>query len=139
MRIIQQPGSALAYRVTSFVLTLLLVLPVWLLAERTLQFPPELKAGDMLFKLRGRMPVRSDVVIVAGDDKSVQAYGAGPWPRRLFADVVRRLHRAGAKVIVLDHFFEKRDLKNKASDAALWKAMADARNVHIPILYNNPD
>ncbi len=136
MRIIQQPGSSLAYRATSLVLTVLLVLPVWLLATRTLQFPAELRAGDLLFRLRGRMPVRSDFVIVAGDEKSVQALGPGPWPRRVFADAIRILHRAGAKVIVLDHFFAERDLKNKASDAALWKAMSDARNVHVPILYH---
>src|SRR5689334_10836122 len=113
MRIIQQPGSTLAYQAASLVLTLLLVYPAWLLAARTLEFPPELKAGDLLFKLRGRVPVRSDVAIVAGDDKSVQTYGPGPWPRRIYADVVRNLHRGGAKVIVLDQFFEKRDLRNK--------------------------
>ena len=93
MRIVQQPASTLPYRAASLVLTLLFVLPVWLLADRTMQFPAELKAGDLLFKVRGRMPVHSDMVIVAGDDKSVQEYGRGPWPRRILADAVRTLRR----------------------------------------------
>lgn len=54
-------------------------------------------------------PSRSEVVILGIDDKSLQALGAWPWDRKVFADVIKKLDNYGAKVIVYDVLFlEKR-------------------------------
>jgi adenylate cyclase len=127
------------YRALCFAFALLLAVPAFLLARRTMSFPPELRAEDMLFRVRGRLPVRADFVLVAGDEKSIRALGKPPWPRRVYADVVRAVQRGGPKAIVLDCFFEKRDTDHRSSDAALWKAMADARDVFLPVRHGNPD
>jgi CHASE2 domain-containing sensor protein len=136
MSVIVSPS--LPYRATCFVAALLLAGLAFLLARRSFSFAPELRAWDMLFRVRGSLPVRSDFVLVAGDEKSLHALGSPPWPRRAYADVVRAVHRAGPKAIILDRFFEKRDTVRPGSDAALWKAIADARDVFLPVVYGNP-
>jgi CHASE2 domain-containing sensor protein len=127
------------YRALCLAFALLLAVPAFMLARQTPRFPPELRAEDMLFRLRGRLPVRPDFVLVAGDSKSIDALGRPPWPRRVYADVVRAVQRGGPKAIVLDEFFEKRDTAHGGSDAALWKAIADARDVFLPVRHGGPD
>lgn len=131
--------SSLAYRAFCLIAALLLAGIAFWLARGSLTFVPELRAWDTLFRVRGRLPVRADFALVAGDSKSIQALGQPPWPRRAYADVVRAVHRAGPKLIVLDRFFEERDTARAGSDAALWKAIADARNVFLPVVHGNPD
>ncbi len=43
-----------------------------------------------------------DIVVVAIDARSIEAIGVWPWPRRLHADLLRRLEAAGARDIVFD-------------------------------------
>ena len=131
-------SSSPTYRALCFAFALLLALLAFLLARRLMTFPPELRAWDLLFQARGRLPVRSDFVLIAGDSKSIQALGQPPWPRGVFADVVRAVQRGRPKAIVLDQFFEDRDTTHPGSDAALWKAIADARDVFLPVVYGNP-
>jgi adenylate cyclase len=133
------PSSSLPYRAFCLIAALLLAGIAFWLARGSMRFVPELRAWDMLFQLRGRLPVRNDFVLVAGDSKSIQAMGQPPWPRRAYADVVRVVHRAGPKAIILDQFFEERDTTRPGSDAALWKAIADARDLFLPVLHGNPD
>jgi adenylate cyclase len=129
--------SSPAYRAVCLAGALLLAVPAFFLARRSLAFEPELRAWDALFQARGRLPVRPDFVLVAGDEKSVRELGKPPWPRRVWADVVREVHRAGPKAIVLDRFFEKRDTERRGSDAALWKALAEARDVILPVIHTD--
>jgi CHASE2 domain-containing sensor protein len=130
---------SLSFRAFCLIAALLLAGIAFWFARGSLTSRPELRAWDTLFRLRGRLPVRPDFVIVAGDLKSIQALGQPPWPRRVYADVVRAVHRAGPKAIVLDRFFEERDTIRPGSDAALWKAIADARDVFLPVVHGNPD
>jgi adenylate cyclase len=135
MSVTSSPG----YRVTCLIVALLLAGLAFLPARLSLTFGPELKGWDLLFRARGPLPVRPDFLLVAGDEKSLQAYGQPPWPRRVFADVVRVVHSAGPKAIVLDYLFEERDKARRGSDAALWRAIAGARDVLLPVAHGDPD
>jgi CHASE2 domain-containing sensor protein len=43
-----------------------------------------------------------DVAVIALDGRSLRAYGDWPWPRSRYAELTRRLDRAGAKAIAFD-------------------------------------
>lgn len=131
-------SSSPAFRALAFVTALILAGGAALLARQSLTFTPELHAWDLLFRVRGRLPVRSDLVLVAGDAKSISAFGRLPWPRRVYAGVVRAVNRGDPREIVLDHCFEKRDTKRRSSDAAFSKALADGRDVFLPVIHDNP-
>jgi adenylate cyclase len=57
---------------------------------------------DWRFALRGPLAPGGDVVILAIDERSVEALGGWPVPRQILAEAVERLTEAGAKVIGLD-------------------------------------
>ncbi len=57
---------------------------------------------DWRFALRGELAPGGDVVIIAIDEAAIQALGGWPLPRRVLADAVDRLTRAGARVIAFD-------------------------------------
>jgi diguanylate cyclase (GGDEF)-like protein/PAS domain S-box-containing protein len=61
-----------------------------------------------------------DVVVVAIDAPSIEKIGVWPWPRRLHADLLRRLESADVRDIVFDVDF------STPSDAATDQAFADA-------------
>jgi adenylate cyclase len=60
---------------------------------------------DLRFRVRGREAPGSEVAVVLVDDRSLAALGRWPLSRRLFAQAVRKLDQAGAKVIVFDLLF----------------------------------
>ncbi|MDL1875041.1 CHASE2 domain-containing protein, partial [Cytophagia bacterium CHB2] len=62
----------------------------------------ERKNLDLMFRLRGELPVDSSMIIVSIDDASLQRVGAWPWPRRQLADLLQKLAAARPKLIVLD-------------------------------------
>jgi CHASE2 domain-containing sensor protein len=47
-------------------------------------------------------PVSGDVAVVAIDAPSIEKIGVWPWPRRLHAELLHQLERAGASDIVFD-------------------------------------
>src|ERR1700761_2045363 len=57
--------------------------------------PLELSASITRAKLRSHPP-SGQVVLVAIDDQSVNGFGSMPWPRERYAELIRRLHAAGA-------------------------------------------
>lgn len=77
-----------------------------------------------------RPVVDQDIVIVAINDRSLAELGTWPWPRSLHAQLVDRLHAAGAKLIVLDILFI--EAGDPASDSALAQAMARSGAVFLP-------
>jgi len=69
---------------------------------------PELRAVGFAFRLRGRQPPTSPVVIVAIDDNTfANTNMQWPWPRIYFAQMVDRLAAGGARVIAFDVFFSE--------------------------------
>ena len=76
----------------------------------------------------------SDVIIVAIDENSLSQLGRWPWPRSLHANLVRRLTVEGAAAIGLDIIFSETDLVNKGADDDLALAIAQAKNVVLPVV-----
>lgn len=101
-----------------FILTELTALPrrldYWLLDSAMLAFPAS---------------ASPDTVIVAIDDASLSQLGRWPWPRQIHADVISKLHKAGAETIVFDILFTE----PTADDTALKDAMQAHGNVILPL------
>jgi len=84
-----------------------------------------------LFNLRGPRPAPENVVVVTIDRESSTELGLPnvprKWPRGLHAELIRKLHHAGASVISFDMIFsDHRDLEQ---DQDFTAAMLEANNV----------
>jgi diguanylate cyclase (GGDEF)-like protein/PAS domain S-box-containing protein len=82
---------------------------------------------DVLTDLRFRTvprPASGLVTVVAIDSPSLQEVGVWPWPRRLHADLIRKLSNAGVADIVFDVDFSVRAAPD--DDAALAHALGEA-------------
>jgi len=72
----------------------------------------ELKTIDLRFEARGQISPGTDVVLAVIDEKSISKEGKWVWPRSKIAKLVRKLSKAGARVIAFDvGFFEQDDKK----------------------------
>lgn len=84
-----------------------------------------------LFASRGPLPAPAEAMILAIDSASAQRLGLpsrfADWPRRIYADLIRRVAAGGASVIAVDVFFARARLGD--GDAALAAAIAEAGNV----------
>jgi CHASE2 domain-containing sensor protein len=111
-------------------------LPFWSALERN-----EYALLDQRFAHRGVRQPRSldSIAIVAIDGTSVDALKQWPWPRRYHAQLVTRLKKAGARVVVLDIGFndysgairnaQTGEVKLSTDDQMLADAMESAGNV----------
>ena len=83
---------------------------------------------DVRFGIRGPLGPPADVRVVKIDDVTFGDLKARwPFPRRLHAQVIDQLHKAGAKVIAFDvQFTEPTDQRD---DLALYNAAGRARNL----------
>jgi len=70
--------------------------------------PVEMLTHDTRFRIRGyvRSGMDSDVVVVGITAPCVKELGELPWDRSLYGQLIRRLKKAGARVIVFDICFE---------------------------------
>jgi diguanylate cyclase (GGDEF)-like protein/PAS domain S-box-containing protein len=84
-----------------------------------LQAPLRNALTDLNFLATSRQ-ASGNVVVVAIDSHSIDQIGVWPWPRRLHAELLRQLERAGAQDIAFDVDF------SSPSDAASDQAFADA-------------
>jgi adenylate cyclase len=141
MRTIGATERPAGFHITALLLTLLMVVPAYWIAQRRPTPPVELRAQDMLFNLRPKIERHPDILLVAVDKATTDKYGRLPLNRTVWASLINRVQRdgtgKGAKVVVVDQFFEKRH--TRAEDETLWKAMSSPRNVIIPVAYPNPD
>ena len=78
--------------------------------------------------------ISDDVVLVTIDERSLGHLGRWPWPRNLHAELVSKLHQAGAKTIVFDILFSE----PSPDDALLAKAMRRHGNVFLPVYLSPP-
>ncbi len=76
----------------------------------------------------------SDVVIVAIDEKSLQALGSWPWSRRVHADLINRLANIGDNVVVFDVLIAEPDESDPAADKMLSAAIAMHGAVILPVI-----
>jgi adenylate cyclase len=88
----------------------------------------EKKAYDTLFRFRGPLPTTGNIVIVAVDDDTFSSLDMQwPFPRELYARMIRNLQHAGAKQIIFDISFI--ESSTQEDDEALVEAAAEFRNV----------
>lgn len=96
--------------------------------------PVEGVAVDAFMRLRGPRPADCRVAVCLIDEGSIDRYGRWPWPRTLLAELVDRLHAAGAEVIAFDVVFSEPSRHDdvvdlRSEDEALARAMERAGNV----------
>ena len=82
-------------------------------------------------------PVRpkaaGNIVIVAIDDRSLEAIGRWPWRRALHAEVLRRISLGGPRCIGLDLLLVGDDTEHPGDDALLARRMKEAGCVVLPM------
>ncbi len=116
--------------------TLALGFAIGLLGVLAALFPPVQEISEnadlsWLFGVRGARPAPAEVVIVSIDKESARELNLPnephKWPRSLHAQLVDRLHAAGARVIGFDVMFK--EVQRPDTDAAFEHAMQRAGNV----------
>jgi adenylate cyclase len=95
----------------------------------------ELKTLDHLFqRYADSTKASQDIVLVAVDEASLEAYGRWPWSRDRHGYVVRYLKQAGAKAVVFDILFFEPDRAAEEFDDVFAEEMRAAGNVYLPFL-----
>lgn len=108
------------------------LLAVWLAASGVAGRADNL-VYDAFSRLRSGPPDEA-IMIVAIDDRSVEALGRWPWPRARHAELIDRLAEARPAAVAYDVLFTEPE----ADDPALAAALARAGNVHLPLLVDVP-
>ncbi len=75
---------------------------------------------DQFQRWHPRATVSGAVRVVDIDEASLHAYGQWPWPRTRVAELVQRLHAAGASAIGLDVLLAEPDRTSPQAMAQLW-------------------
>ena len=89
---------------------------------------------DALSRLDDR-PADETIVIIAIDDRSLQALGRWPWPRTTHAELIDRLSQAQPRAVAYDVLFTEADA---VGDPALAAALSRAGNIYLPRLVDAP-
>ena len=79
-------------------------------------------------------PADENIVIIAIDDRSLEALGQWPWPRDLHARLIDRLTQAGAGPVAYDVLFTEAS----PQDDALAAALARNGKVRLPVVLDAP-
>lgn len=88
----------------------------------------ENQALDLCYRLRSIQAAPENLLVVAVDEPSFQELKyPWPWPRRLHAELIRRLAQNGARLIVFDIIFA--DATTAEDDQILTEAVKEAGNV----------
>ena len=90
------------------------------------------KMYDLRFKIMGKTKAPDNIVIAAIDEKSIEKLGRWPWGRDRVAELLNRLTQAEAELIVFDIFMPE----SEAHDLMLAKAVKDAGNVLLPLVFS---
>jgi EAL domain-containing protein (putative c-di-GMP-specific phosphodiesterase class I)/CHASE2 domain-containing sensor protein len=99
--------------------------------ELTLLGPLELLANITSARLRSHPP-SGQMIVVAIDEQSTNTFGATPWPRERYAELIRRLHAAGVRRIGIDALSWGAD--TPTGDMQFEQALAEAKgSVVLPV------
>ena len=114
---------------------LLLMLFFLMMANTRLIQSIEWQAYDLGLRFSSVKPANKDIVVVAIDDRSLQTYGAWPWPRTLLAEATRKLARSRPDVIGFTVPFDVPQ-NNRSLDEIekLRLALNEARAMHGKVL-----
>ncbi len=98
----------------------------------------ELKSLDHRFhRFANPAEAGHDIVLVAVDEASLEAYGRWPWSRDRYGYVVHYLKQAGARAVVFDILFSEPDSAAEEFDEVFAREMQEAGNVFLPLLLQN--
>lgn len=81
----------------------------------------QLAQFDQFQRWHQRPTTPAPVRVVDIDEASLKAYGQWPWPRTRIAELVQRLHAAGATVIAFDVLLAEPDRTSPKAMAELWQ------------------
>jgi len=81
-----------------------------------------------------RGPPSEQIVVVAIDNRSIEALGRWPWPRTTHAALIDRLAEAQVRAVGYDVLFTEPDPADPTLDAAV----RAAGNVYLPVLLETP-
>ena len=127
------PERRLAYRLIVFLVAVVSAVGFGLLAASNPRNGAEMQAEDRLARL-APLPARADIALVALDTASAGKHGpVKSWPRALLAAGLRRVEAGKPKAVVLDLALDKR---THTGDEALWRVMANSRNVVLGMAYD---
>jgi CHASE2 domain-containing sensor protein len=79
-----------------------------------------------------------DIVIVAIDEKSLDALGKWPWSRETHAHLLNQLSKSHSRAIGMDILFSEPDVQHPRDDALLAEAIQRVGNVVLPIVIGAP-
>lgn len=102
------------------ILIALSAMALWLIDPIPLQ-SLRLSQFDQFQRWHPRPYTPQAVRVVDIDEASLKAYGQWPWPRTRVAELVHRLHEAGAAAIVFDVLLAEPDRTSPLSMAQLWQ------------------
>jgi hypothetical protein len=85
--------------------------------------------------MRSELAPHPDVAIILFDDASREQFGEAPYPRHLFATIVKGLTKLNAGVIGVDFRFE--DARDEKNDSIFVAAMQNSENVVIGCYFRN--
>jgi CHASE2 domain-containing sensor protein len=108
----------------------LLSIPLAVWARDNRAFGAETRLSDNWFRTRAPRAPRADEIIVALDQKTLDAMRP---THADYANVVRKLKEAGAKWIVLD--LDLGDRQGKGPDGALWQAIQESHRTLVLVRY----
>lgn len=95
----------------------------------------ELKSLDHRFhRFANPTEAGHDLVLVAVDEASLEAYGRWPWSRDRYGYVVHYLKQAGARAVVFDILLSEPDSAAEEFDEVFAQEMRAAGNVFLPLL-----
>ena len=90
----------------------------------------ELKVLDIFFRLRGKEPPSSQVVIIGIDDESIEKIGRFPWSRDYHAALIEILTQFNASAIGFDIFFTEPEKNYPKNDLLLAEASQNNKNTY---------
>lgn len=126
------PQGTLGLRREWWIFCALLLAAVWWLAGPQQLQRSNLLVQDLSAQLHQR-PASPEVVLIAIDDRSINAIGRWPWRRAIHAQLVRNLSEQNPKAIGLDILFSEADLDYPTDDMLLADAVADSGQVVLPV------
>ena len=95
----------------------------------------ELKSLDHRFRRYGNPAQASqDLMLVAIDEASLEAFGRWPWPRDRHGYVVHYLKQAGARAVVFDVLFLEPHADAEEFDGVFAEEVRTAGNVFLPLI-----
>ncbi|WP_227001421.1 CHASE2 domain-containing protein [Pulveribacter suum] len=88
--------------------------------------------NDLAMRARA-LPASSDIVLIAIDDKSIEAIGRWPWRRALHAQALAQISAQQPRAVALDVLFGEPDADYPGDDLLLAQALRQSARTVLPV------